>query len=218
MKRRYRRRKRPYYGKNNTWGRFNYVAKTSANALRLAKRVKSLINVEYKTHDFTSSGTNITSSGTILYLTGVDQGDDDETRDGNTIKLTRLLGRAKVTQHASATTSTVRIILFKDKSSSGSTPTVAQVLKSATPISPLNLDYRKRFVILSDKLFTFDSIRGRIRTIKWFKKMQNQIVYSGSGTTTASLMSNGLFMLIISDEGTNYPVIGYDIRLRFLDN
>lgn len=218
MPRKYRRRRYRSYGKNNTWGRFNYVLKTANNAMRTAKKIRSLINVEYKTHDVTASAQNITNSGTILYLTGIDVGDTDETRDGNTIKITRFQGRAKVTQHASATTTTVRIIVFRDRSTSGVVPTIAQVLKSASPLSPLNLDYRKRFQILNDKMFTFDSAKQKIRPMKWFKKMQNQVVYSGSGTSTTTSMSNGLYLLYISDEGTNYPTISYDFRMRFLDN
>lgn len=180
--------------------------------------LKSLVNSEYKYIDSGTVGITFNNTGTVSYLTDVAQGLGDEDRIGNTILLKDIIFRCEIAMNATASATSVRVILFCDKETDGTSPTVTQVLETASYLSPLNQDSSKRFVVLHDIGFSMSIYNNRIISDKFYKELNIHTRYDGSGATVADARQNQIFLLTISNEVTNVPTINYNSRIKFYDS
>lgn len=123
------------------------------------------------------------------------------------------------------------MIVFYDAQSNGTSPTVTDVLSTASVCAHLNLANRDRFKILLDRQWA----QGGISTtatqtyaqspgpqefkeyIRLPKAYQN-VVFSGTGATAGSIATGGLWILIIGYQTTgNATFFTHSVRVRFLD-
>lgn len=215
----YRRRKQPQPGNgyrrfyNTTRGIAN-VASTAATALKIATTVAGLINVEFKHVDLASS-LNPSNSGAILSLSQVAQGDGVQNRDGNQIEVKSLRSKFTLERHASATGTWVRMIYFIDNQpTSGSVPSVTDVLTTADPSSLPHFDNRRRFTILADR--TFNLHENLVAHGDYYKRLNMKHTFDGTASNT--LVDNALYLLYLSNEATNTPTLLIKHRVRFIDN
>lgn len=210
-----RKRGNGFYKHINTASR---VANTAYTALKIAKGVASLVNAEYKYHDddylFTAD-----DSGLIEFMSGITEGDDNTQRNGRSVRAKSLFLTGSVAQHASATETIVRIIVFRDKANQGFAPTVLDVLKSADVASPLNVDYAgNRFQILRDVRRQFSNSGTKICWIKEYIELNSHLTYIGTTGAVIDSATNALYMLAISNETTNQPGFELHSRIQFIDN
>lgn len=193
--------------------------KYSLQALKIARQVKSLVNVEYKYKDSAADVTPSTTEAFVL-LNGLALGDTSETREGQSILMKNMLVRFQLVLNASASVTATRVIIVIDKQSNAAAPTAAQILDvTGSMISPLNIDYGSRFVVLLDKLFALDNVGKKIIEFKRFMKLNAHAKYNTANNgTVADITTNSLYMMHYSSEATNTPTLSYNIRLRFIDN
>lgn len=199
---------------------FRASGRTARKALGLAKYVKSLVNVEFKYHDAGVTG-SLSTTPSITYITQIAQGDSSSTRDGNSVKLKSLDLRAKFTGNTSAEATYCRFIVGIDKLHSGTNVTVAgatdnSLLGVQDPCSQRDLNNKKRFIILMDKVVHFSNNSQETRYFKLFKNFNMKMEYNGTGAS--DMRSNHLFVMAFSDQATNTPTWQYRSRVRFLDN
>lgn len=184
-------------------------------------KLKNLINVEFKWVD-TQLNSTISSSGTFLLLNGIAQGDAAQTRDGAQARLKSLESSANFTLNAAATNATIRCIIFIDLQTDATTPALADVLDNSGLTDPTyasrNLDYRNRFLILKDYRFSLSSTGMQRKNWHNYRKLDLKTVYSGTGATIASIRSQPLYILYVSDSASNNPAITAHHRIRFIDN
>lgn len=217
-KRRYRKR---YRGRRRRRQYANSYCKPKAMDYARAaytgvKYLKGLVNSEMLHHPLTGTATP-SSSGTVLHLTNIVQGDSDNNRTGNSIFLKSIFIRMVATLHASASSTFVRVILFKDTQQVGDTsPAVTDVLETASYLSPLSSSSGGRFSVLKDVLFNINDVSRDVHILKWYVKQQLHVRYNGTAST--DIQKNGLYVLFISSEATNSPSLPYNIRLSYHDN
>lgn len=188
---------------------------------KLAKYVKSLVNVEKKFIDTTSTVATSTTP-TIAPLTLVAEGDDYNQRNGRSIKLKSLQCRYYLNANASATQSyMVRVLIFIDKDSRGSAPTSSELLQDNTNFnSPINLNNGKRFVVLYDKISDI-SPTNTDDSLKWksyFKQLAMHTSFMGTGATQGDADTNHIYLCYFSTGGAYPPGFSYYFRTRFIDN
>lgn len=201
-----------------SYPRFNRVANVGGKVFGLQRQVnfiKGLVNSELYTAD-TTANINPSSTGSIIPLNEIAQGDDVGNRTGNSILAKSLLIRIIAAMNATAITTFVRIIVFQDTSSLGTLPTVGDVLQTVSTTAPLDVDHFGRYVILRDKLLSMDDSSRQTFNLKWFLRLNTHIKFTG--TTASDYYKNSLFMLILSDQATNTPSLEYNVRLRYHDN
>jgi hypothetical protein len=181
--------------------------------------LKGLINSELKRFDLTTTNAP-TSSGNIVPLSDVAQGDDAENRDGNKLMAKYLRFQWFATINGSATATLVRCIIFVDTENQGVTPTITLLLQSPTSpgnlTSPINTDQTQRFTILHDQRLSLNTGGVGIAERNVYKNLNFHINYT-DGTAT-SRNKNSIWVAFISNESTNTPSIGYSSRLAFYDN
>ncbi len=194
----------------------------ASKALVLAKHVKSLLNVEIKNHDTGLTQTAISSTFQVIELTNIAQGDTTLTRDGASLKVTGINLKYKLSQHASATNTQVRMLLVHDTQTNQATYGAVALLADASIhdsiVSPRNLDNTRRFKVLMDRVHSY-SATGRTNSVHSFnKKVSIKIRYDNPAAAVGSITQSSLSLVLVSDEATNTPLITHIIRLRYVDN
>lgn len=186
------------------------------------KWLKSLINVEKKVFDSTSTGQTPSNSGAMYWLSGITTGTAYNQRTGMVVKASNISMRLNCAVNASATSATftqLRVILFINKSlNHGQTPAASDILQSLnTPMSPYNLDNVGDFEVLYDRKFDL-TLQYPTKSINIFRRLRHHIRWDTSGDLIADTEKGHLFMLLLSDEPSAFPTVDYYIRLRFIDN
>lgn len=191
------------------------IAKLALSKVRRLER-----KIEQKSFDIlqTTIGA-VGSAGDIRNLALIIQGDSRNHRDGNAISPFFLSMRYHWLGTTADNTGVFRTIIFRDmRQVLGAIPVVLDILTEATPLSQWNYSFRGRFKILYDRTWT-QSNDTAIRTnyndvirIRLTRKMT-----WNSGVSTA-LVSNGLFMINITNLPANEPSFTFTSRLHYNDN
>lgn len=182
---------------------------------------------ELKVVDTTTAGViPVAQAGSVTLLNGVATGTDYTSRIGRKIVLKSILMRFFFFD--TTTTSNgdnVRIIIFYDCQTNAAAPAVTDVINVADPLQPMNLNNRDRFLILKDKMITYNPgvyaanvlTGGNPVNKSWktYKKMSKETIFGGTGATVGSIQSGGLFLLLISTNAQGN--LNYNARVRFLD-
>lgn len=187
-------------------------------------KLKNLINVEFKNHEYEISADVVDTNGDVYPLNYVNQGDGSETRDGGQFRMKSLEARYQISLDSNQTDPcTCRVIIFLDVDPTGSTPTKSDLLDAtgSAPLAPRNLDNRHQFVILSDELFTLNPNGMESKAFKFYKRLDNKVLFTGATATAANNKHNGLYVLTVSDvtpAATYKPICTGSFRIRFVDN
>lgn len=196
--------------------------KAAYTGLKIAKRVRSMVNVEYKVFETTLDHTTATT-GSLQCLNEIVQGDSGSNRDGSQVKNVSIRIKGQLIPNSSVSdTTSVRCMLLLVTSQDASDPTLATaelgVLQTASMNAMPNIYNRNRYILLWDQTFRI-GMPGQPNSVvnidKYFKRTLKS-VYAGS--TTDAPRKNSLWFITLTDEIT-YPCDfeGFS-RIRFIDN
>jgi hypothetical protein len=125
--------------------------------------------------------------------------------------------RYNLTQHASATSTLCRIIIFRGKYENDTEPAVSDIF-SSTGTSQFKV-YDKRFKtkFLYDKTHRLDTNKLTVNVTKVIK-LYGHIQYDASQVDGTDHENGGVYCLIISNQATNVPTIFLNSRMTYVDN
>lgn len=226
----YRRRKRYRYKNrrnNRKFKRYYGYAKSglslASKAISIANGVRSLINVEYKHYDTTSSAAR-TTTPQFNSLSSIPQGDTTSSRNGDNVRIKSIQLRGNCNFNSvGSDIQRCRIILFRDKLNSNPgtndpDQTTYKVLDGTTTVDVNSLRYKdlqSRFTILYDKVINL-SEKTPCVTWTYYKRCSYKVKYEDSTTQVA--MNNNIYIMLFSSSATNAPSIAYDSRVQYIDN
>lgn len=214
----YRRKyRRPYRKRKPKYGYFGKAGSDATKAMRMAGKALALLNVEEHVVDNNISIANQTTAATIGNLFSITQGDGIANRQGNSIKATQIHGRFTVYKNASASESSIRIIVGIDHQSNGVLPAVTDVLAVGDVHAMRNTDYGKRFTILMDKRSYLTAAKA-IWQPEFHKQLSMHCEFKSNLGGIQDFSTNSFFIIVVSDEVTNGPQVEKYVRLRYLDN
>ncbi len=198
------------------------VISDAKKALRLARHVKSMINVEFKFLDFNATAAGQPESVTLGQVSNIAQGDGGSARDGNQVKLTGIYLTYMWTISASATNTQVRVLLVLDKQTNGVIYAAGDLLHDTSIndniVSPYNLDNKYRFRVLYDRVHHLSDNGNQSVSVKRYIKMNEKLRFDGTTADIANLTSSSITLVTMSSETTNVPLITRNVRLRYVDN
>lgn len=171
-----------------------------------------------------TSQTSSTSSTVWALTQGITQGDGESTRDGAQIMLKHLECDVQVKNNVLITsgfTTAFRMIVFVDNFNQGTLPAATDILVASSVLSTytVNVYQSKRFRILHDKKVTLTNgseTNGLL--LKWHTKYSRLVQYLGTSDASASNGRGAVFVLFVTDEGTNPPVYSFDFLCRYTDS
>lgn len=203
--------------RRTAWYNRRYSAKDLAKqALRQAWRLRGLVNSEMcKLDNGASASVTNSNAQSLIPLAGLERGDGDDQRTGNSIFARALNGNLFFEKNTSATFTYIRMMLVIDTQEvADGVPSVAAVLQSDYA-SHLNTSSVGRFKVLRSKVITLNS-NAPSRNLKINIPMRHHIRYNGSATTDTQ--KGQIYLLLLSSEATNTPTVRYNLRLSYHDN
>lgn len=210
-------RRRRYYRKPPQKPMRYKVADTAYKAYVMGRKAMRIINSEVKVSN-TSSSYSPSSTGAVVDLSSVAQGDTDNTRDGDSIKPLNLTMRGLISADASVTNNGatfVRVVVVRAKHERGTSPTWASVFGSASTLAAKDHDNRFETKILYDRLFSLDANKGSTLTFNKIIKLDGHIQFDGGAST---IRNGGIYLMHMSNVATNLPSLNVNTRLSFVDN
>jgi len=188
------------------------TAKKATAIAKKALRVAKAGETKYSDQSIYNSFSTVTA-GDIRPISLIAEGDTASTRDGNHIKALAYRYSMQINKvDSNSVNSAVRFIIFKDKESQGTVPTVTQLLITASIHSAFNPDNKARFRVYSDKLV---QMGGRYTTGNMFvapmakilratKKLNGvDIGYKGTTATQADANHNHIYVCTIGNDVNN---------------
>ncbi len=210
----------------NPWEEYKKCGKMvmgdAAKALAVARRLKSLLNVEFKFLDVTNTEASVTTTPSVNISSIILQGDGGSARDGNSVKAVGFLLKYNLTIHPSAISTQVRIMVIHDKQANGALLASTLVLEDITAddaiVSPLNLDSKFRLRVLYDRVHHLADNGIQSASVSKYIKLNQKLRFDGTAGDITDVASSAYYVLFVSNEPTNAPTITRHSRLRFIDN
>lgn len=222
-----RRRKK---GKVNKFNRFvnkgmRSVAKYALNnpmkIMKGAMTAYKYLNPEVKFLDQTFSLVPGNTLGTVTYVSALAQGSDNNNRIGRSIKLLHFNFNISVVHNASAVTTVTRIIFVADIQQNGTAPLMTDLLSAgATDVnSTYNITTAKgRFRILYDRSVATSNTAQQVVSLNCVCPFNAHVEYKGTTSGAGDAGKNNIYMMCLSDQGTNHPQVTGYTRIRYVDN
>jgi len=172
----------------------------------------------------TAYGPNVAATVRFTLLNGVSQGTDSTNRVGRQTIMKSLYGRL-CSQPVRTTTAGIdiltsgclRMIIFYDAMSNGTTPGASDIMGGTLVTSPLNLNNRERFRVLYDKTLCTEQGGVDIKMFKKFKRLNLPVQFINTSNTAADIGAGSLWLLCLWT-GHDVPAHSWDSRVRFVDD
>ncbi len=218
VKRRRRRGRRSWYNRKYS------VKQIAYKAWKAAKYLKGLVNVEFKHHDVDTAFASVTTTWLTDGLTEIAQGDTDETRDGDTVRLKSLAMNVRFSNVDADATQLLRFIIVVDNSDMENTaPVIADIIDGAATdleaFREIDSANAKLYHVIYDRIFVLpqNGQPGSKLYKKLFFKLDNICKWS-SGTAT-DFKAGHFFVFLSSTTATASEVsCTYRARFRYIDN
>lgn len=212
----YRRYRRPRW-------RSRWRSNVGLKALREVRKLKKETKPELKHKDTAIDLDPYSSNQPVSHVMQISQGDAEDERIGDKIKVISIQFKGMVKQvvSTSSTTYRTRVVIFKEKSPQGVIPAWADVFIDGSIDSLRTLTRASSYQVLFDKTYTtiYDTTNhtiDNVKTIKMFKKINvGNTEYSGTAT---SPLLNGIYIMATSEVGvTGHMDVTGEFRVRYTD-
>lgn len=187
---------------------------------RQKRQVKRLIGnrTETKYHDFVVNS-SITAGGGVSAMVAPAQGIKDTERVGDSIQLKKLVYNLAFS--GADTTNIIRFIIVRwSLNSATSSPTVTDILETATPTALYNYDQynQGKFHVVFDRSFACTAVGWNLYVARgaiWGKKLGRKKMQFNEAATSGLWQ---FFWLAITDSvAASHPTIVGDMRLEYTD-
>ena len=184
---------------------------------RSIRAIKRMLNVEVKSMETGGATVSPAQTGaSVDFTTLITQGDGDANRDGDSIKLVRLLLDLSAQPNSGGLVSQfVRVMIVRSHDEAVTPSQVINVDATAyTHVGLRNWDYKGQYTCLYDHTFEMDVYHPTHRKQLSFKL--NSHTQFNAGTAT---VNNGAIQLLYwSTATTLLPSLTYQAALEFVDN
>lgn len=231
--------------KDRTIARTRKDKKQDERLNKLDKKISRVLNdsdLKYNDVYFAEAGVGTTPEFTLL--NGIANGVTDDDRLGDKIRMTSLQFRMTIRNNIDASLiNQVRIMVVRDRQANGTVPTYANSPSSGLAIlnnavitaqqyAPYMHEASNRFKIYYDKTVVLNPMYveefnvstgettavGEVEVyLSRYIKLGTIVKYSGTTVTSSSIATNSLWMVIVSNNNTNSPLITWGARVYYKD-
>ncbi len=205
--------------------RRKFRTKTKKGLAKVKKDIKWLKkNIEFKIADTVTTNISVSTTGTITPLNLIKQDIGTDERIGSEITARRIAIRGKIENTNGTPVDTlVRIILFRERRVNGVITPLAELLSfggASIPLSWRQMQNSDNIKVMFDTTFTMDTLTHSLIPFKLMYKLNHQVRYGGVASTIASLQTNGMFIVALSEvtAGANAPSMDLSARYSYVDS
>lgn len=210
----YRRRRTPWYRKKYS------ALQMASKALRATRYIKGLVNSERMYSDTTLSLAS--NKSTCIPMMNIAQGDQVGQRTGNSILIRSIYYRGFLQINPAVTLNTrISLVLVKDTLQIADTvPTVADIFTNNDPEAQLRVGQTTntagRFKIIWRKNYNLVPGQRPTITMDKFWKVYDHVRFNGPNAN--DIARNGYYLVILTSEATNFPIVNINSRIGYHDN
>lgn len=214
--------KRKYGGQYAASKRVKGSSSTTRSVVPFSRYGVAPRKVELK-YDNGTASTTVSTAGAVVQMLDVANGTGASERIGKSIMLHDLTLNYNVLPNAASSRLLWRVVVVYDRQTNGAAPTVTDVMHTATVEAMYNADNQTRFKILYDQsgviVTNATGIDIEYKTIYRNIKISLKGLrteYSGTGSTSASIVKGGIYMILLSNTTTGYAITEAN-RIQFSD-
>lgn len=197
------------------------VANAAFQGLKLASRVASLINTEFKYRDVLQTATPLVSNSFLFLTNGISQGTDNTERIGRSVKGKYLYYKWRAEYNPLSPRNVFKMIAIVDKKADGNVPTISELLTAPSELGFRNIDQGERFQILHQKCYTLHQDKPVLCGEEYIDingKEWAHTEYKGTGPGVADISSYPIYIIIVSGDIANAATVIVNHRYRYIDN
>lgn len=223
-KKKFYRKKKGYNKKRAVlpYGKIGKYAGYALAAYKMARYLKSVINVEYKYKDTVANAANITTTPAITLLSLINQGDTSTSRDGDSVKIVKMDLTVTLDKNVGSTAiNHIKLALIKKNPTNGVAPVNTDIYDTTTGSMAQvkrNLAYTDSIKVIRNWDVALVQGEKESRIIKLSLNMNEHVKYKGTAQTVADIMTTSYWLYVVSDQASTFPTYAYTCRLRFIDN
>lgn len=179
------------------------------------KAVKDMISAKLEMKRIVGvTNATVSTAGVLIYKSSMAQGDDFDSRAGDKVYVHDM---DYTFSFSDTVTSVARILIFKDTSNTGASPSVTEVLSSATVQAHLNpvYDIQGRYKVYVDRIVDVSVAGRQYVTVRGNLKIRSPVFFNGTGSTSTSGGKNALYALVIGGQATGAYAL--NTSMRFTD-
>ncbi len=205
------RRKRTFRKKSTT--------SVAHQALKLAKSLKKLINVEFKHVDTDTSSLNITTSGTFKFINPLIKGLEDHNMVGNTVRFKSLKVNIQFNYNtAGSDLQDIKYSIVKyHQPNNAGLPVLQDIWDGPDSLQMRSIDNMSNFTVLRTGNMVLNT-ELLVKTVRLNIPLNDISVYSGDDGNAVDLEKNLFFVLVTTSSSVNVPTMHIVSRMRFIDN
>lgn len=223
----YKKKSKKQWGNLGRIGKFNSVvrlndvqklARTAISGYKMASTAMSLLNVELKHFDTDNTIYPYTGAFLSTGLFQIAQGDADNQRNGEKLRIKSLHIQGSVVKNAAVANTLIKIVLVKCPTIHSDTSPQTEVYTTQSMTSFRNMDFTKKYSVIWTKTISLNSIKTKQLFDKYIK-LDIPVSYTAAGADT--IEANGYFLMITSDQINNassIPTFNFKTRVRYIDN
>lgn len=186
------------------------------------QKLKNMINVEYKYHDFSFTDNSVTTTPVTTTVNLVSEGDTDQTHDGAMFRMKsiQIEGSVQLGSASPPHIARMALVLDTDSSAVSAAPTYNDVYDATGTITNRlrNLDNRSRFIILKEWNWFMQPNGLEGKRFSWYRQLDHKVQIVGTASQ-ANLKKNGLYLMYVSDSSAvSNVVLDVTSRIRYIDN
>lgn len=182
---------------------------------------------EVKTLEVQANAIDVIDTGYTQVLNAIPTGVAQSQRVGRQVYLKSLQLNVSLISQAATNGQQVRVVVLYDRQANGALPDRTWVFENSLPALPYtmkvrNNDYKDRFVVLRDKLFTVNPLTSQDNIVNYrdYIKIRYSTQYN-AGTTgiIGDIVTGSLVIMMFSQNalGANNPKGSYVARLNYTD-
>lgn len=207
--------------KSTAWYNKKYsTLQIAKKALAATKYMRGMINSEkmYLDRVFTLGA----NKSTLFNITSIAQGDQPGQRTGNSILVRSIYMRGFIQVNPAVTGNTrLSLVLVQDlQQISDVTPAITDVFTSDDPEALIRTgattNTAGRFKIMWRKNYSVNTTTTPNINLDKFWKQYTHIKFNG--TTAGDIQKNGLYLIVLTSESTNFPTFSATVRTGYYDN
>ena len=194
------------------------TAVTAHVAMKTAKTAMSLLNVELKHFDTAQTIYPYTSNFSTVALFNIPQGDADNQRNGEKLRIKSLNITGVVVKNGGVANTLVKFVLVKCPTVHSDTSPGTQVYVDPLMCTFRNMDFTKKYSVIWTKTIALNTISTKKLFDKYIKL---NIPVSYTSSAGDSVEANQYFLMVTSDQANNaasLPTITLKTRVRYIDN
>jgi len=210
----------------------NYVKTNEKNstqykadkAYKMVKFLKKNIDGEVKFVDVSHTATVTHAAPWIFALNPIERGTVEDGRVGNSVMARSINVRFNVTRDTTVHVYNdfIRVLVLMDKNSiSGTNPGINDILEDSTAqlciSSGINLDNKRRFKVLVDKVIRLDPYKHGDNGKKYIT-FEKRVKLSYDGEAITDYHQNTIFFVAMTARDNNPPTMYLFSRLAYVDN